>query len=68
MNVQYESERVLPQTSVDVSVAVATPSGLITPIIHNADLLGLSGISQRVRVSAWHGTIVNKASSYAGSL
>jgi len=30
--------------NVDVSVAVATPTGLITPIIRNADELGLAGI------------------------
>lgn len=33
---------------VDVSVAVATPSGLITPIVVGADKLGLLGITQVV--------------------
>ncbi|KAM7534457.1 hypothetical protein Aperf_G00000105891 [Anoplocephala perfoliata] len=35
--------------NVDVSVAVATPEGLITPIIFNADGKNLSTISQEVR-------------------
>ena len=35
--------------NVDVSVAVATPTGLITPIIKNANLKGLSQISQETK-------------------
>lgn len=34
---------------VDISVAVATPNGLITPIVTNADNRGLSNISATVR-------------------
>lgn len=34
---------------VDVSVAVATPVGLITPVVKGADSLGLRQISERVR-------------------
>eukprot|EP00471_Norrisiella_sphaerica_P005763 CAMPEP_0184478638 /NCGR_PEP_ID=MMETSP0113_2-20130426/609_1 /TAXON_ID=91329 /ORGANISM="Norrisiella sphaerica, Strain BC52" /LENGTH=425 /DNA_ID=CAMNT_0026856501 /DNA_START=233 /DNA_END=1510 /DNA_ORIENTATION=- len=34
---------------VDVCVAVATPGGLITPIVGDADRLGLVGISDKVR-------------------
>lgn len=35
--------------SVDVSVAVATPSGLMTPIVKNVEGLGLSSISSAVK-------------------
>lgn len=35
--------------SIDISVAVATPTGLITPIVSNADRRGLSNISGKVR-------------------
>jgi pyruvate dehydrogenase E2 component (dihydrolipoamide acetyltransferase) len=35
--------------SVDVSVAVATPTGLITPIVKNADTKGLATISREVK-------------------
>lgn len=34
---------------VDVSVAVATDGGLITPIVKGADALGLAGIGERVK-------------------
>nr|CCA17219.1 dihydrolipoyllysineresidue acetyltransferase component of pyruvate dehydrogenase complex putative [Albugo laibachii Nc14]CCA23694.1 dihydrolipoyllysineresidue acetyltransferase component of pyruvate dehydrogenase complex putative [Albugo laibachii Nc14] len=33
--------------AVDVSVAVATPSGLITPIVTHVDTLGLAGINKK---------------------
>jgi pyruvate dehydrogenase E2 component (dihydrolipoamide acetyltransferase) len=36
-------------TSIDISVAVATPTGLITPIVFNADQLGLSEITETVK-------------------
>jgi len=35
--------------SVDISVAVATPAGLITPIIKDADLKGLKDISREMK-------------------
>ena len=35
--------------AVDVSVAVATPAGLMTPIVHDAAAAGLEAISARVR-------------------
>jgi pyruvate dehydrogenase E2 component (dihydrolipoamide acetyltransferase) len=35
--------------SIDVSIAVATPTGLITPIVPNTDKLGLSAITDKVR-------------------
>ncbi|KAL3316268.1 hypothetical protein Ciccas_005094 [Cichlidogyrus casuarinus] len=37
------------QPNVDICVAVATPSGLITPIVKNADQLPVSGINQKVK-------------------
>ena len=37
--------------TVDVSVAVATESGLITPIVRNADVKGIVEISQEFKVS-----------------
>ncbi|KAL3471822.1 2-oxoacid dehydrogenases acyltransferase-domain-containing protein [Aspergillus californicus] len=35
--------------NIDISVAVATPTGLITPIVKNAQGLGLSSISNQVK-------------------
>jgi pyruvate dehydrogenase E2 component (dihydrolipoamide acetyltransferase) len=36
-------------STVDVSVAVSTPNGLITPIVKNADTIGLTSISSQVK-------------------
>lgn len=45
-----ESEEIIRQyNNVDVSVAVATPSGLITPIVKNAHAKGLVDISKEVK-------------------
>lgn len=45
-----ESEGVIRQfTNVDVSVAVATPTGLITPVVKNANLKGLAEISKEIK-------------------
>ena len=51
VNATYDpkSGEVKLQTSIDVSVAVATPTGLITPIVPNTDKLGLSEITNSVR-------------------
>ncbi|GMG17689.1 unnamed protein product [Phytophthora fragariaefolia] len=40
-----KTQSVKPNPSVDVSVAVATPTGLITPIVPKVDTLGLSGVN-----------------------
>lgn len=37
---------------VDVSVAVSTPNGLITPIVFNAHIKGLSAISKDINALA----------------
>lgn len=44
-----KTDTVKPNKTVDVSVAVATDGGLITPIIKGADALGLSGISGSIK-------------------
>ncbi|KAE9421842.1 hypothetical protein Angca_005606, partial [Angiostrongylus cantonensis] len=51
VNVQFSAEKqqVVHLPTVDISVAVATPSGLITPIITSADILGVQDISVRVK-------------------
>lgn len=51
VNGTYDSktDSVKLQDSIDVSVAVATPGGLITPIVPQTDKLGLSEITEKVR-------------------
>ncbi|KAE9318353.1 hypothetical protein PF008_g18523 [Phytophthora fragariae] len=41
-----KTQSIKPNPSVDVSVAVATPTGLITPIVPKVDTLGLSGVNR----------------------
>jgi len=51
VNATYDpkSGTVKLQPTIDVSVAVATPTGLITPIVPNTDQLGLSEITASIR-------------------
>jgi len=51
LNVTFDSKSQQPVSvsGVDISVAVATPSGLITPIIKNADQKRVSQISEEIR-------------------
>jgi len=49
VNSSYINGQVKMSSSVDISVAVATPGGLITPIVPNTDKLGLSDISSKVK-------------------
>ncbi|VDK46922.1 unnamed protein product [Cylicostephanus goldi] len=49
VNVRYANEQVQYMPTVDISVAVATPNGLITPIVFSADIMGVQDISARVR-------------------
>jgi pyruvate dehydrogenase complex dihydrolipoamide acetyltransferase long form len=44
-----KSQSIELQSNIDISVAVATPNGLITPIVPNTDRLGLEAISSKVR-------------------
>jgi pyruvate dehydrogenase E2 component (dihydrolipoamide acetyltransferase) len=48
-NCSWTDEAIRYYQTVDVSVAVATPNGLITPVIKNADQKGLAAISNEVR-------------------
>uniref|UniRef100_A0AC34RQS4 Peripheral subunit-binding (PSBD) domain-containing protein n=1 Tax=Panagrolaimus sp. JU765 TaxID=591449 RepID=A0AC34RQS4_9BILA len=49
VNVQWKNNAVVQLSKVDISVAVATPNGLITPIVFNADRLQIEQISNTVR-------------------
>lgn len=48
--IEVDGQAVIRQhNTADISVAVATPSGLITPVVKNVQGLGLSSISNQVR-------------------
>ena len=48
-NASWTEDAIRLYTNVDVSVAVATPMGLITPIIRRADTKGLAEISREIK-------------------
>ncbi|MEI8393689.1 MAG: 2-oxo acid dehydrogenase subunit E2 [Rhodospirillaceae bacterium] len=48
-NSAWTDDAVLLYEQSDISVAVATPTGLITPIVRNADAKGLAAISAEVK-------------------
>ncbi|CAI2351962.1 unnamed protein product [Caenorhabditis sp. 36 PRJEB53466] len=49
INVRWSEEGIVRLGSIDISVAVATPTGLITPIVEHADVLGVLAISSKVK-------------------
>jgi pyruvate dehydrogenase E2 component (dihydrolipoamide acetyltransferase) len=49
VNAAWTDDGMMMFKSIDVSVAVALPAGLITPIIHNADQKGLATISGEMK-------------------
>jgi len=44
-----ETNQVVRYANIDISVAVTIQGGLITPILHNADLLSVSSLSQQMK-------------------
>jgi len=51
-NAAWTDDDILLYEPVDISVAVATPNGLITPIVRNADAKGLAFISAEMKALA----------------
>lgn len=49
VNSSFQGDFIRQYNTTDISVAVATPTGLITPIVFNAQSKGLVEISKNVR-------------------
>ena len=49
VNASWNTDFIRQYHNIDVSVAVQTPGGLMVPIVHDADALGLSEISAKVK-------------------
>jgi pyruvate dehydrogenase E2 component (dihydrolipoamide acetyltransferase) len=49
VNSTYTEDAIIQYDDVDISIAVAIPDGLITPIIRKADLQGLAAISNSMK-------------------
>ena len=60
MNAIWRGEEAQLLNEVDISVAVATDTGLITPIVKTADNLKLSEISSTLKVSFLHSELPNR--------
>lgn len=48
-NASWTANAIRRYRSVDVSVAVATPNGLLTPVVHNADTKSLGSVSSEIK-------------------
>lgn len=48
-NAQYSPEAILVHRRVDISVAVAVPDGLVTPVVRDADKKNVAGIAAEIR-------------------
>jgi pyruvate dehydrogenase E2 component (dihydrolipoamide acetyltransferase) len=48
-NAQFTEEAILVHTRIDVSVEVAVPEGLVTPVVRNADRKSVVAIAREVR-------------------
>ena len=57
VNASWTEAAIRRYQSVDISVAVSTPTGLITPIIRNADQKGLTQISSEMKALAERGRL-----------
>lgn len=49
VNASWTDEAIIQYDEVDISIAVAIPDGLITPIVKGADRLGLAAISNTMK-------------------
>jgi pyruvate dehydrogenase E2 component (dihydrolipoamide acetyltransferase) len=49
VNASWTDEAIIQYDDVDISIAVAIPDGLITPIVRKADALGLAAISNTMK-------------------
>jgi len=49
LNVIWTADAVRQFDVVDVAVAVATPSGLVTPVVRDVDRLGVAAVSETIR-------------------
>lgn len=51
-NVTWSDDGMLPNAGIDVAFAVATPLGLVTPVLRGADALGLPDIARHTQALA----------------
>lgn len=47
LNASWQNEQIIPNQEINVGLAVAVDDGLLVPVVHNADRLGLAEIAVR---------------------
>ncbi|GAC1327376.1 MAG: dihydrolipoamide acetyltransferase family protein [Candidatus Dormibacteria bacterium] len=48
VNATWTSEGILRRRAINISIAVSSPNGLMVPVIHDADMLSISGLAHKV--------------------
>ena len=49
LNSQFAEDRIILKQALNIGIAVAVDSGLLVPVIANADQLSISGVNQRIQ-------------------
>ena len=49
LNASWDDDSIVLKKRIDLGIAVAAPEGLIVPVIHDADGLGIAGLARAVR-------------------
>lgn len=55
VNASIDGEDIVYHNYFDVSIAVSTPRGLVTPVLHDCDLMGLADIEKKIKELAIKG-------------
>ncbi|QTF09331.1 2-oxoglutarate dehydrogenase complex dihydrolipoyllysine-residue succinyltransferase [Brenneria izadpanahii] len=55
VNASIDGEDVVYHNYFDISIAVSTPRGLVTPVLHDVDTLGMAEIEKRIKELALKG-------------
>ncbi|WWP01200.1 MAG: 2-oxoglutarate dehydrogenase complex dihydrolipoyllysine-residue succinyltransferase [Candidatus Dasytiphilus stammeri] len=55
INAYLDGEEIIYHDYFDISIAVSTPRGLITPVLHNADLMSMAEIEKKIKEFAVKG-------------
>ncbi|WWO99030.1 MAG: dihydrolipoyllysine-residue succinyltransferase [Candidatus Dasytiphilus stammeri] len=55
INAYLDGEDIIYHDYFDISIAVSTPRGLITPVLHNADLMSMAEIEKKIKYFAVKG-------------
>ncbi|WWO95700.1 MAG: dihydrolipoyllysine-residue succinyltransferase [Candidatus Dasytiphilus stammeri] len=55
LNAYIDGDEVVYHDYFDISIAISTPRGLVTPVLHNVDLMSIADIEKKIKVLAVKG-------------